>query len=104
MRLTSDRPRGDGGNLSEGPEEFYRSNLDLRAWVSLLGEPGPLARGGQIVPEIHLYLTQPPEKEFPPLEGLEDILKRLERVSEARAEPTAWSPYHLRVVGQNNRR
>ncbi len=39
------------------------------------------------MPEIHLYLTQPPEKEVPPLEGLEDILKRLEHVSEVRAEP-----------------
>ena len=77
---------------------------EKRTGISLLGEPGPLARGGQIVPEIHLYLTQPPEKEVPPLEGLKDILKRLEHVSEARPEPTAWSPYHLKVAGQNNRR
>ena len=39
------------------------------------------------MPDIHLYLTQPSEKGVPPLEGLEDILKRLEHVSEVRAEP-----------------
>jgi copper chaperone CopZ len=40
------------------------------------------------VPDIHVYVTRSPEKEVPALEGVEDILKRLEHVSEARANPT----------------
>ena len=60
--------------------------------------------------DIRLYLTQPSEKGVPPLEGLEDILKRLEHVSEVRAEPAhsvvavSFEGGHLRAIAQNNRR
>ena len=40
------------------------------------------------MPDIHVYVTRPSEKEVPPLEDLEDILERLEHVSEAKADPT----------------
>ncbi len=41
------------------------------------------------MPDIHVYVTRPAEKDAPALEGLEDVLKRLEHVSEIRADPTA---------------
>jgi copper chaperone CopZ len=40
------------------------------------------------VPDIHAYVTRPSEKDVPTLEDLEDVLKRLEHVSEATADPT----------------
>jgi copper chaperone CopZ len=40
------------------------------------------------VPDIHVYVTRPSEKDVPALEDLEDVLKRLKHVSEARANPT----------------
>jgi copper chaperone CopZ len=41
------------------------------------------------VPDIHVYVTRSPEKDVPTLEDLEDVLKRLEQVSEVRADPTS---------------
>ena len=38
--------------------------------------------------DIHIYVTQPPEKDVPALQGLEDVVKRLEHISEAKANPT----------------
>jgi copper chaperone CopZ len=40
------------------------------------------------VPDIHLYINQPPEEDVPAFEGLADVVKRLEHVSEAKANPT----------------
>jgi len=40
------------------------------------------------VPDIHVYVNRPSGKDVPTLEELEDVLKRLEHVSEARADPT----------------
>jgi copper chaperone CopZ len=41
------------------------------------------------VPDIHVYVTRPPEKDvLEAFEGLEDVVKRLEHVSEAKADPT----------------
>lgn len=40
------------------------------------------------MPDIHVYVNRPAEQDVPALEGLEDVLKRLEHVSEARADPT----------------
>jgi len=40
------------------------------------------------VPDIHVYVNRPSGKDVPTLEDLEDVLKRLEHVSEARADPT----------------
>ena len=40
------------------------------------------------MPDIHVYVNRPSEKDVPALEDLEDVLKRLEHVSEARADPT----------------
>jgi len=40
------------------------------------------------VPDTHFYVNRPLEKYVPGLEGLEDALKRLEHVSEVRANPT----------------
>ena len=40
------------------------------------------------MPDIHVYVNRPSEQDVPALEGLEDVLKRLEHVSEARADPT----------------
>ena len=40
------------------------------------------------MPDIHVYVTQPSEKDVPAFEGLEDVVKRLEHVSEAKADPT----------------
>ncbi len=39
------------------------------------------------MPDIVVYVTRPPEKEVPALESVEDALKRLAYVSEARADP-----------------
>ena len=40
------------------------------------------------MPDTHFYVNRPSEKDVPALEDLEDVLKRLEHVSEARADPT----------------
>lgn len=40
------------------------------------------------MPDIHVYVNRPAEQDVPALEDLEDVLKRLEHVSEARADPT----------------
>ena len=40
------------------------------------------------MPDIHFYLTKPPEKDVPALESLEGVLEKLESVSEAKADPT----------------
>ena len=41
------------------------------------------------MPDIHVYVTQPSEKDvLEAFEGLEDVVKRLEHVSEAKADPT----------------
>jgi copper chaperone CopZ len=40
------------------------------------------------VPDIHVYVTRPSEKDVPAFEDLEDVVKRLEHVSEAKADPT----------------
>jgi len=40
------------------------------------------------VPDIHFYVNKPPEKDVPAFEGLEDVVTRLEHVSEAKANPT----------------
>jgi copper chaperone CopZ len=40
------------------------------------------------MPDIHVYVNRPSEMDVPALEGLEDVLRRLEHVSEARADPT----------------
>ena len=40
------------------------------------------------MPDIHLYINQPPEEDVPAFEGLADVVKRLEHVSEAKANPT----------------
>jgi len=40
------------------------------------------------VPDIHLYINQPLEEDVPAFEGLADLVKRLEHVSEAKANPT----------------
>jgi copper chaperone CopZ len=39
------------------------------------------------VTDVHIYVNKPPEKNVPALDELEDVLKRLAYVSEARAEP-----------------
>ena len=40
------------------------------------------------MPDIHLYINEPSEEDVPAFEGLEDVVKRLEHVSEAKANPT----------------
>ncbi len=40
------------------------------------------------MPEVHVYVNRPPEKDVPALEDLEDALRRLDHVSEVTAEPT----------------
>jgi len=40
------------------------------------------------VPDIHVYVTRPSEKDVPAFDVLEDVVKRLEHVSEAKANPT----------------
>ncbi len=37
--------------------------------------------------DVHIYVNKPPEKDVPALEDLEDVLKRLDYVSEARVDP-----------------
>lgn len=39
------------------------------------------------MPDTHFYVNRPSEKDVPGFEGLEDALKRLEHVSEVRANP-----------------
>ncbi len=34
------------------------------------------------MPDIHVYVNRPSERDVPALEGLEDVLRRLEHVSE----------------------
>ena len=41
------------------------------------------------MPDIHGYVNRPSKQDVSALEGLEDVLKRLEHVSEARADLTA---------------
>ncbi len=45
-------------------------------------------KGGRNVTAVHIYVNKPPEEDVPALEGLEDVLKRLDYVSEARADPS----------------
>ena len=40
------------------------------------------------MPDIHFFVTKPPEKDVPALESLEGVLQKLESVSEAKADPT----------------
>jgi len=41
------------------------------------------------MPDIHLYINEPSEEDvLEAFEGLEDVVKRLEHVSEAKANPT----------------
>ena len=40
------------------------------------------------MPDIHLYINEPSEEDVPAFKGLEDVVKRLEHVSEAKANPT----------------
>ena len=40
------------------------------------------------MPDTHFYVNRPSKKDVPDLEDLEDVLKRLEHVSEARADLT----------------
>ena len=41
------------------------------------------------MPDVHVYVTRPSEKDLlEAFEGLEDAVKRLEHVSEAKADPT----------------
>ena len=40
------------------------------------------------MPDIHLYINEPPEEDVPAFEDLENVVKRLEHVSEAKANPT----------------
>ncbi len=37
--------------------------------------------------DVHIYVNKPPEKDVPALEDLEDVLTRLDYVSQARADP-----------------
>jgi copper chaperone CopZ len=38
--------------------------------------------------DVHIYVNKPPEKDVPALKDLEGVLKRLDYVSEVRADPT----------------
>jgi copper chaperone CopZ len=40
------------------------------------------------VTDVHIYVNKPPEKDVPALEELEDVLKRLDCVSEAKVDPS----------------
>jgi copper chaperone CopZ len=40
------------------------------------------------VTDVHIYINKPPEKDVPALEELENVLKRLDYVSEVRVDPT----------------
>jgi copper chaperone CopZ len=48
---------------------------------------GGETRGGRNVTEVHIYVHKPPEKDVPALKDLEDVLKGLDYVSEARVDP-----------------
>ncbi len=41
------------------------------------------------MPEVHVYVNRPPEKDVSALEDVEDVLRRLGHVSEARVDPVA---------------
>jgi copper chaperone CopZ len=40
------------------------------------------------VTDVHIYVNKPPEKHVPALEELEDVLKRLDCVSETKVDPS----------------
>jgi copper chaperone CopZ len=40
------------------------------------------------VPEVHVYITKPPEKDVPALEDIGDALRRLSHVSGVEVDPT----------------
>jgi len=40
------------------------------------------------VPEVHVYITKPQDKDVPKLEDIENTLKRLHHISEAKAYPS----------------
>jgi copper chaperone CopZ len=40
------------------------------------------------VTDVHIYVNKPPEKDVPALEELEDVLKRLDYVSETGVDPS----------------
>jgi hypothetical protein len=40
------------------------------------------------VPEVHVYVTKPQDKDVPALEDVDNALRRLSHVSEAKAYPT----------------
>jgi hypothetical protein len=40
------------------------------------------------MPEVHVYVTKPPDKDVPALEDVENALRRLDHVSEVRAYQT----------------
>jgi copper chaperone CopZ len=40
------------------------------------------------VPDVHIYVNRPPEKDAPALKELEDALRQLDHVYEAEADPT----------------
>jgi copper chaperone CopZ len=40
------------------------------------------------VPDVHIYVNRPPEKDAPVLKDLEDALRQMDQVYEAEADPT----------------
>jgi hypothetical protein len=40
------------------------------------------------VPDVHIYVNRPPEKDAPAFKDLEDALRQLDHVYEAEADPT----------------
>ena len=40
------------------------------------------------MPEVHIYVTKPPEKDVPPLEDVGDALRKLSCVSRVETDPT----------------
>lgn len=40
------------------------------------------------MPDVHIYVNRPPEKDAPALTDLEDALRQLDHVHEAEADPT----------------
>jgi cation transport ATPase len=40
------------------------------------------------VPEVHIYVNRPPERDAPALKDLEDALRQMDHVYEAKADPT----------------
>ena len=40
------------------------------------------------MPEVHVYITRPQDKDVPKLEDVENTLKRLHHISEAKAYPS----------------